>query len=401
MYLNNLASLWNWVKNFVWRRHSVYAMIVCGIVLFLLFHLSVIPAQVADYEITTYKSTQDISSIVDNPLYLPYKAVALAGHYFSDSVRALRAISILFFGVCIVGLYRVLKRWHSDKIALLTTILFASNATVLAIARLASPLVLLFSWSLFIAILLWIQHGKSRRVAPLSLAIIGGLLLYIPGAPYFFLLLFILFARKVRQALRKIKPSALYVSVVVVLLFATPLVFSFIGDTTLIRDWLLLPDIINWSEVPRNILRVPSAFIYRAPVQPLLTIGRLPIFDVASGGLFLLGLYAYQKYMTLERTKVMLLTGVLAIVLGALGQVTLAFVIVLPFTYAVIAAGVSFLLDEWYKVFPKNPFARSFGLLLVVLTLLMSVYYQTTRFLTVWPQTPETREVYDKSRLVR
>ena len=114
-----------------------------------------------------------------------------------------------------------------------------------------------------------------------------------------------------------------------------------------------------------------------------------------------MGLYAYQRHIKLERTRIMLLTAVLSIILGALGEVTVATVILLPFVYSVVGAGISFVLDEWYGVFPRNPFARSFGLLLVTLVVLMSTYYQLTRFMVVWPQTPETRAVYNQSSLIQ
>jgi hypothetical protein len=97
----------------------------------------------------------------------------------------------------------------------------------------------------------------------------------------------------------------------------------------------------------------------------------------------------------------MILTAVFGIILGALGQVTIGIVLLLPFVYSVIAAGISYILDEWYSVFPRNPFARSFGLILVIFIVLMSIYYQSTRFFVVWPQTPETRSVYDQSGLIQ
>jgi hypothetical protein len=90
----------------------------------------------------------------------------------------------------------------------------------------------------------------------------------------------------------------------------------------------------------------------------------------------------------------MVLSALFAILLGALGQVTAGFIIMIPFAYIVVAAGINLLISEWYKIFPHNPFARSFGILAVVIMLSFSVYYQMCRFLIVWPQTPETRQEY-------
>ncbi len=387
--------------DFLWQRQTIYFVLLLAILITLVFNLSIIPTNSASQEVEYVQSNSQFSDLGDNPLYLPHKLATFAIHEVTTSVRFVRAISIIFFGVCTVALYRFLKRWHSDKIALFSSVMFATNAVVLAVARLASPDVLLFSWAIVISMLLWIHHGTSRRIAPLALALIGTALIYIPGAPYFFILLLILFANKIKSTFTNMKRSSFYISLFLGIIVLAPLIVSFVLDPGLFKSWLLLPASIELGDVPMNILEVPSAFVYQSPVYPLLNVGKLPIFDVASGGMFLIGLYAYQKYIKLERTKIMILTAALGLILGALGQTLIAIIILLPFTYSVIGAGISFILDEWYSVFPKNPFARSFGLILVTLVILMSVYYQLTRFLVVWVNAPETRETYNQSRIIQ
>ncbi|MFT4532540.1 MAG: hypothetical protein ACI9T8_000564 [Candidatus Saccharimonadales bacterium] len=365
------------------------------------WQLSIVPTQSAAVEVITYNNASDIKPISDNPLYLPYKLSSYVGAQISGSMRIIRAISIIFFGLSVMALYRILKRWHSDKVALFASMLFATNATALSIGRLGAPYVMLFTWSIIISLLLWLQHGSSRRVAPFTLACVCAALFYVPGAPYFFVLLMLLFGRKIKSLFSNMTKTAFYVSIVAVIAVMTPLIITFTQDIEILKQWLFIPETIDLASIPRNVLRVPSAFIYRAPIDPVVTIGRLPILDVATGGLFLLGLYAYQKHIKLERTKIMLLTALLSIIIGSLGQVMIAIILVLPFVYAVVAAGISYLLEQWYAIFPKNPFARSFGLLIISIVVMASSYYQLTRFLVVWPQTPETRAVYDQPRLVQ
>jgi len=378
----------------------IFPMVFSLATVFVLFYASLIPTGASLTEVDYYYSASSLSEIVSNPLSLPYKLVASALVEISPSVRSMRALSVIVFSLSIFALFKILHRWHSQKIAMFATALFATNATVLAIARLGTPLVLLFSWSIILSILLWLQYGKSRKVAPVSLALVGALLFYIPGAPYFFLLLLVLFGNRYKTIFRSSSRNTLLICVFFALLVVAPLFYSMIQNVAVLREWLLIPNSIVWGDIPKNILRVPSAFIYRAPVNPLINVGRLPILDVASGGLFLLGLFSYYKNYKLERVRIMVLSALFAILLGALGQVTAGFILMIPFAYAVIAAGISLLLDEWYKVFPQNPFARSFGLLAVVVMLSFSVYYQLNRFLIVWPQTPETRQEYNQSRIL-
>lgn len=397
----HIKAFWEWAKAFFWRRQTIYGAILLIVLGLLIVQLSIIPSGFANVEAEYASKVQNITSIAENPLSLPHKLASYSTTLFSDSIRSVRAVSIVFFGICVVALYRILKRWHSEKIALFASVMFATNASSLSAGRLATPLVLIFSWSIIISLLLWLQHGNSTKVAPFSLLVISAFLLYIPGAPYFFILLAILFGNKLVSTIKKQKRKTIYIALVACFLVILPLIYSFVKDINLLKQWFLLPAVINISDIPANILKVPSAFIYRSPYNPLLNVGTLPVLDVASGGLFLIGLYAYQRNRKLERTKFMILTAVFGIILGALGEVSIAIVLLLPFVYSVIAAGISYILDEWYSTFPKNPFARSFGLLLITFVVLMSTYYQLTRFLVVWPQTPGTRQVYDQSSLIQ
>jgi hypothetical protein len=392
---------WKWAKAFFWRRQTIYALIVIIVLSLVVVQLSVIPKNFAQVENDYAQNVSVYTNIGANPLSLPHKLASFGLLQLFESTRIVRAVSIVMFGIFVVALYRILKRWHSDKIALLATFMFATNATVLATGRLGTPLVLLFGWSLVISLLLWLQHGHSRKVAPFMLLVISAALLYVPGAPYFFLLLFILFGNKIVSTIKHLKRKTIYLAILVSILVLVPLVISFYNDVSILKQWLLLPQTIDWSSIPKNILRVPSAFIFRSPDNPLLNIGRLPVLDVAAGGFLLIGLYAYQKNSKLERTRIMILTAFFGVIFGALGELTVAITLLLPFVFAVIAAGISFVLDEWYSVFPRNPFARSFGLLVVTAVVLMSSYYQITRFLVVWPQTPQTRTIYSQPNLIQ
>jgi len=196
-----------------------------------------------------------------------------------------------------------------------------------------------------------------------------------------------------------LKPT-IFFGIAISVILITPLILSFFRNTETLNQWLLIPSNLDLAEIPRAILRVPSAFIYRMPSEPLINVGRLPIFDIASGILFLIGLNAYRRKLKLDRTKVMIGSLFVAVVVGALGELTVSIILLIPFAYSIIAAGIEYLLDEWYSVFPRNPYARSFGLILITTVVLFSIYYQMTKFFVVWPQTPETRTVYNQSKII-
>ncbi len=397
----DLSAWFSAAKSFIVSWNFV---ITVGYIVFLIsmiYFLTTIPSDAAQTEVDTYRSVSSIESISENPLNLPYKAVTYVTTTLSDSVRALRAVGIILLGISTFALYRIVRTWHSSKVALFTSALFITNASVLAVARLASPLVLMLSWTLIISLLLWVRHGNYPKLAPYTLAFLSAFIIYIPGAPYFFLLLAILFIKNITELFKNANLRTWILSILTVLVVLSPLIISSINDIEVLKQWLLLPSNLDLTTIPRNILRVPSAFIYRAPIDPLLNVGRLPVLDVAAGAFMLVGLYSYQKNVNLERTRIMLATALFSILLGALGQVTYAIIILMPFVYFTIAAGIAYIMQLWFGVFPRNPIARSFGIIVMSFVVSASMYYQVTRFLVVWPQTPETRATYNQSVLIQ
>lgn len=397
----NLSGFYKWLKTNIWQLKTIYRLLFIVGLSILALKLSILPRGASYQEIASYNSGANFRSILENPLFLPYKLFILFIDNFWQSVRYVRFISLGVFGVCTLSIYSLLKRWHSSRIAFLSTALFVSNATVLSIARLGVPLIMLFGWAVILSVMLWLQHGKHRKNAFLLLAIATAAYIYVPGAPYFYILMAVVYGRNFRKQIKRINIKFKVAVLVFSLILVTPLIVAFIKDTSVLREWLLLPHNFNLPETLRNILRVPAAFIYRSPINPSLTVGRLPIFDLVSGALFLLGLYSYRKYLKLERTKIMLVTALLTITLGALGQVTYAIAIVLPYAFIVIAAGISYLLDEWYSVFPKNPVARQFGMTMVVVLITAGVYYQSFRYFVVMQHSPQTVQEYSQPRLIQ
>lgn len=384
----------------VWNKQTLIFLSIITLVFAVFVLLSGIPGRASVEEQATAKSSSSISKIIERPVNAPYKIATFVTTAYSPSVKMVRAVSFVFYlGAC-VAMFYALRHWHTLQTSMITTAAFATNSVVLATSRLGTPLITLMSFFIFTSLILWQLHSRSNKFVPLAVLLAAACLLYSPGALWFMLILGIIYWRRIKKPFLNVKKQAVVVGLVVSAGLLAPLIISFINDSSSLREWLLLPERLDWANIPRSILRVPSALIYRMPEEPLINVGRLPIFDVSAGILFLIGLNAYRKKLSLDRTKVMLVSALFGVIIGAFGELLYAVIFLLPFAYSVIAAGIEFLLDEWYSVFPKNPFARSFGLILITSVTLFSIYYQTTRYFVVWPQTPETRSVYNQSRII-
>jgi hypothetical protein len=383
------------------RRETLIVIAVACLLFSLFAVLSKIPILSAEVEHVAAQQSSSLSAIYENPVNAPFKIVGYAFTSFSPTIRMMRAVSFILFIAACVAMFYALKHWHTLQASLLTTAAFATNSIVLASGRLGAPFIAVMSFYTFAGMLLWMMHSRSNKAVPILALISLAGLMYTPGVLWFLGVIAVVYWNRFRRLFRGIKRKALIIGAVISAIIMAPLLLSFYHNPALIRDWLLLPQTISLNSTITSILSVPSSFIYRMPVEPLLNVGRLPVFDIASGILFLIGLNAYRRKLKLDRTRVMLGSALVGIVLGALGQPILATIFLIPFAYSIIAAGIEFLLDEWYSVFPRNPLARSFGMLILTTVVLFSMYYQMTRFFVVWPQAPETRAVYNQTRIIQ
>lgn len=292
------------VFRYLFQRETAYIIVLCAIFALIVSVLTLIPTQSAETELQTVRVTESLGDILENPLHGPYKLLSYATTSIVPSIRSVRAVSFVFLFMTSIALFYALKHWHTVQTSLITTFAFASNAVVLAIARYGTPLITLMGFFMFASLLLWQLHSRSNKALPIVVIVASGLLLYTPGAPWFALILAIVYWDRIKPFFKNIKRQAILVGTLLALIALGPLLWRFFGDVDAVRQWLLLPTQLELSNVWRNILRVPSAFIYRMPVDPHINIAQLPIFDIASGIFFLIGLNAYrQNYVSTVRVS--------------------------------------------------------------------------------------------------
>lgn len=104
-----------------------------------------------------------------------------------------------------------------------------------------------------------------------------------------------------------------------------------------------------------------------------------------------LGMYHYEQHRHNLRTHLVvgLFFGMfLILALDYSPEKTAA---ALSLVYILIAMGVVTLLAQWYRIFPKNPFARTIGLFITVLFVVTNVAYHNQRYFSAWARAPETK----------
>ena len=348
-------------------------------------------------EVQTITQTSSWKDIATNPLWLPLKLIYLSLHSLQVDPFSFRYVSGLFAMLSVFAFYSLSSRWYSQRVSALTTILFGTSVTTIAIARVATPAILLYSWLWCIALIVWFQKSRHTRTAPLILLFFSAFMLYTPGFVWFTLILALWFSREIPLIFKHMKQSWIILGAITGIVFVVPLVYSFIQDPKLIKSWLLLPPTLDIKASLIYLKELPSAFLYRSDVNPVYNLGRLPLFDAMTGTLLLLGLYAYRVRFKLNRTVIYIVSFALSLTLAALNRNQIYLIFCLPFLYLLVGEGISYLLGQWRSVFPRNPIARFFGTLLMTIAILAASWYHIERYFLAFTNNPETKKVYSQT----
>ena len=341
-------------------------------------------------ELQFRSSASSLVTIIENPLYVSNKLASLLLFEFGGPGYAPRLVSAFIGVTSVVSMFVILRHWHTTRVSVLATILFACSSWLLGTARLGTvdsafllPMLLLLGG-------IWLHRKRHVVFASLITLIAAMFLLYVPAMAWFVLPAIIWQRRRLKQALQQLSVWWQAVIIVIGVLGLAPLIWALANNPDLIRPWLGLPTSFPGPiEYLKNVARVPLAiFITREP-NAVYGIANLPFTDIFTAVMAAFGTYAYAFRLKLDRTKLILASAVLGTLVIALGG-PVRVSLLLPFIYILSAAGIALLLQKWFTVFPRNPFARSVAVVLMSAAIAVSCFYHLNRYFIAWPNTPQT-----------
>jgi hypothetical protein len=388
-----------------WRLALVVLAGVGAVGLLLLFKLGSLVHGLSGSEFDLQQSishdTITPELLIRNAVYLPYYLglyVMQLSPFHGPS--AVRFVGAMFGLMGAIGFFHILRKWYTLRMAIFGTALFATSSWFLHAARFASPESSYLLLPLLIAGVVYIQAKARARLVLLLMTILGLLCLYIPGMIWFLLPAVILERRIIIRSFRLQPLWSKIVLVMVVLLLLTPLVATIAwpyeaGNNALLALIGLPEQFPNIAHIAKNIGHLVSNVFAYNNQGPLYVPGHLPLLDASTAGLALIGIYRFVTHFRLGRTKLISLIGVFGTFLIATGG-PVSLVLLLPFIYLLAVEGMKWLLDLWLTVFPRNPFARGFGVGIIIILVLATSIYHLNRYYLAWGHAPETRAVFNK-----
>lgn len=341
------------------NRHILSFFVVAFLLyFFIVFSYARFPIGLSQAEMDSAVLSAGIS-FPDSIINLPYHffqwlSVSLLGL----NTFALRLPSVLLALMTSGLIIATIRNFTRNNVAIITGLIMSCSVFFLNFARSGTPEIMsIFLMSLAIFAISQIVLEKSNRslwLILLSVSIVLGM--YMPGGVVFLLVLLVvaLVNYKSRQTLTSLKPWQIIIAGVAGLAVLSPLVFSIVLKNDLLLTAL---GVDNFQFMPKDLLINLQAIFsplgteYSGYVTPLLSIGEI--------ALAILGIVKLVRDGKSTRAAFILtISGVALIVSLFLPAMT--FLMFIPWIF-LIAFGVMFIIDYWYKLFPLNPYARVLG----------------------------------------
>ncbi len=351
------------------------------------------------YETATLTQISTFPDPTYRAVNAPYMIPAyLMGQAVDDPLLGARIVSVIYILLSTAFIFYIIKSWFNIRMATIGSLLFITSSWVLAISHQATPLSLLVLAPLLsMSALVWyLRATKYKTVAFFVLALALGIVAYVPYMLWIIAVSILIIFIFSRGKLHDLKTSQLISASILYFLVLFPLMLSLTKFPGQIKELLgipfVFPSIAEYLQ--RSVDTITSLFIYSKEL-PELHIGTLPILDIFSAGMFLLGFYYFAKRIKNRRSVILFSSLAILFALVPLSPFyQLNMSIMLSLIYIFVIAGVVELLNQWYSFFPRNPWARNTGVVLVVLAIGFSSFYNLSRYYIAWPNTPETKSSY-------
>lgn len=364
---------------------------IAGLLALFLWRLStLVPLLAREY--VSLQDSNSLRKILDNPVNAPYKLVQRAVHYvFGQNILYHRMVSVLFALLAVGLFYYILRRWYSMRVAILGTIMLACSSWFLHLAREATPLIMQTAILSAIAYGIWVRHNKKPGLTMLIGSIVAAGLIYIPGFVWLVIVATIWQWPAVASCFKK-APTLSTLSLFIFVLLVFPIIWAGSRNINLYYDIAALPLLneINYRDMLERSMDLPKQLFWKGYADNSFWLPGSPMLDVFVAVMACLGTYVYINKRSLDRIKIIFGSGLLAVLLIIIGgKAHLS--MLLPLIYLTAASGVAFMLQQWRVVFPLNPLARRLGMIVMVLAVAASCFYQLNHYFIAWPQSPQTK----------
>lgn len=365
-----------------WRYHIGYsflALLVAGILSVALFY---VPGALRQGEMNSALASGalSINSIEPQTVAdLPYHLLQRISFVFFDvSTFSIKLPSVILAAFTAFGIFLLINIWFRRNIAIIVTAIAVTTPQFLFLAQDGTPSIT-FS---FVAVWLLVACTYMTRAKyfktfwKVIMCVLTAIAFYIPLGIYLVIALAITASLHphIRHMIRKIAKVRLAIAIALGIVAIIPLIQAVIIDHTVALTLLGIPSSgINLQE---NVVTVGQDLFgfFLASDNYLLR----PLYSLAAIILMGVGTYKFLTVNYTARSYTLFIMAFFIIPLIVINPSHISDLYVLA--VLVIAMGIKTLVDNWYKLFPRNPYARIAGLLPISIFIVGMVFTGMGRY---------------------
>lgn len=352
-----------------WRYLLAYTVFSIALGILLTVAGFYLPGGLSDSEVRSALLSEGLSPTglfnlqPDELIYLPYRllqAASIALFGFSTFAIKLPSIVLGFFSA--LGILYLLNLWYKRNVAIVAAMIAVTTNQFLLTSQAGQAGV---TYILLTTLILIAASLVARRTTYAHLWVIGGFMLaaislYMPLNIYVLVALVVtaMVHPHARHLLKhESSKPIIAIGLALFLLIISPLVVGSINEPEVLRILAGIPE--NFNNVIGNAKELFRQYgqVY-APYSGEVLI---PIYGIGILAFVALGVYRMLSTKYTTKSYIMSFWLVLLLPLVFLNPEFIS-ITFLP-VVLLIALGVDYLIWSWYRLFPRNPYARVFGLI--------------------------------------
>lgn len=348
-----------------WRYAISYCLVGLLVAALLAVAILYVPGGLSKAEMASVVNSNHLSVKSFDPLTvvdLPYALLQrISFAVLGVTTLSIKLPSLLLGLASVMGIILLLRQWFHENVAVIASLITVTTSQFLFTAQDGTPSIMyifLPTWLLFLALKISREIHQRNFWEFLFMGIIA-LSLYTPLSIYVIaaLLSATLLHPHLRFIVGRLSRQKVIIAGLIGLVLLGPLIASLIIKPTIGLTLLGIPS--DMPDFQANGLTLARAyFSFLSPGTGSLL---QPIYLLPSLLLMLLGLSRLFTTKYTARSYSIIIWSVLLIPIMLVNpdKTTITFVPVM----LLIAAGIDTLLYRWYRMFPRNPYARVAGLL--------------------------------------
>lgn len=353
-----------------WRYAIGYTLVVLTVVSAILFAGLFTPGELRSEEQIGAVNSSNLSiknlapsMVVNLPYHMLQKSVF---SIFGVSTFTIKLPSIILALITVVGVFLLFRIWFKRNVAVIATVTIATTTQFLFLSQDGTPAILfsaLTVWLLFSATQATRDCKHFNTFWKVLACVLLAVILYVPLGVYVVIALLIasLFHPHTRYIIKHIPKLRLLLAAILGAATLLPLIYASIVDPAVAKQLLGIPTTpINFLD---NLAAV-GTIILGAPHESLGYLVR-PLYSFGVVALMGIGLFSLFTHRYTARSYTLFLIGIPLVLLPLINPSVLIFVF--PFAAILSAIGLAWLINYWYSLFPRNPYARITGLVPLVI----------------------------------